>query len=181
MNKTIDEINDLFANRNNSEPKFVPQQKVLSWLNDNNIDVLGAAYALIFEADLAKRIIPPLEFLHYHKFLIHYFDRCIRENPESEWADSNYTAAWSLVNWFRNVWKDQIPRSSELKELKQWLEGLYINGDDQIRRCIVDGTLEHLFENRRIAAYFRDWKHNEILSTAYNEAKSWGDKHLVSP
>jgi hypothetical protein len=46
-------------------------------------------------------------------------------------------------------------------------------GDSEIRTCIVQATLEHLFENREVAEYSSDWKEHPVLSTAYREAMEW--------
>src|SRR5207253_9552555 len=48
----------------------------------------------------------------------------------------------------------------------------YRSGDSELRACIMTSCLEHLFESRRIAAYFSDWQEDPILAAAYTEARS---------
>lgn len=65
-----------------------------------------------------------------------------------------------------------MPRSI-LEDLKVWLGGLYKEGDSEIRTCVVQATLEHLFENEQMRNLFSDWRNDEVLAVAYEEASEW--------
>jgi hypothetical protein len=128
----------------------------------------------------SQRIQPALTFQEYKEFLVRYFDCCLRLNPDGEWAHTRYEAGWDLASWFGALWQNQdIPRQS-LQEVKNWLASVYRQGDTELKRCIVDATLEHLFESREIARFFSDWKKSPDLATAYAEATEWvkGKKQL---
>ena len=151
----------------------VAQERVKRWMKSNDIDVLGATYAFITDPKHYPRIEPPLAFADYYPFVIRYVERCLRENPDGEWADSRYLAGHSLVAWFVKFWDDpEVPRHS-LHDMKRWLGGLYKAGDEELRICIVTGILEHLFERPDISDYFRDWKKDGVLEVAYKQAMKW--------
>jgi len=77
------------------------------------------------------------------------------------------------VNIFAHMWRDSSVPRSVLHDLKAWLGRLYIAGDAEIRTCIVQATLEHLFEQKQIREFFSDWQDNEILAVAHQEASEW--------
>jgi len=153
--------------------KKVPNEDVINWMQCNDIHTLGAVYVFLTTDVHYKRIDPPLEFNDYKEFIKKYFARCIVENPDSQWADSRYSAGWDLVNWFNSFWEDNTVSRNVLKEIKEWLAGIYIDGNEDVKECIINATLEHLFENKKIANYFVDWKKHPSLSDAYKKAMEW--------
>ena len=156
-----------------SAERIVAKKRLLQRMNDPNIEILGIVYSFILDTSCAQRIEPALEFDDYHHFLLRYYERCFRENPESAWADSRYSAGSDLVNWFGKVWHDkQLPRFA-IDELKEMIGRLYKEGDRELRTCITTATLEHLFEQAQIRKYFADWRKDPVLSNAYNEAVEW--------
>jgi hypothetical protein len=50
---------------------------------------------------------------------------------------------------------------------------LYREGDARLRRCLVDATLEHLFEQGKFRKFFADWKADPVLGVAHAEALEW--------
>jgi len=62
-----------------------------------------------------------------------------------------------------------------LEDLKNWLGELYKNGDETIRKCIVQASLEHLFEQKPIRKFFSAWRNDAVLRVAYEEACLWPD------
>ena len=50
---------------------------------------------------------------------------------------------------------------------------LYKEGDPDTRVSIVQATLEHLFEQDQIREFFSDWKNDEVLAVAHEEASEW--------
>lgn len=101
----------------------------------------------------------------------------MREDPSGEWAHNRYEAAWEFASWFRALWKDKGVERRTFETLKTFLSDIYLNGDDAIRRCIVDGALEHMFENRDITKYFESWKKDPDFAVAFKEAVSWQGKN----
>ena len=111
---------------------------VRQWFKNDDIEVLGLTSALIHDARF--RIEPPLTPNEYKSFVKHYYERCLKEDPDSKWADSRHSAGTTLVNVFASLWKDSSVPREVLKELKTWLGRLYAEGDESIRTCIVTAT-----------------------------------------
>jgi hypothetical protein len=157
----------------------IARQRVLDWMRTGDIECMGAIHALI--TGHFARIEPPLTFDEYHPFVMTYLQRCLLENPQGEWAGTRYDAGRDVIGWFVWAWRDPGQRTSTVAELKEWLGALYVTGDADLRTCIVQATLEHLFENREVAEYFADWKGHPVLSTAHREAMEWVDGGGRSP
>lgn len=154
----------------------VPKQRVLDWMKSDDLEALGALYTFVMKADYASRIQPALSVSEVWEFISRYFERCFRENPTDEWAHGRYNAGWDLASWLGKVWKDDSFTTEARTKIKQWLATQYKNGDTDIKRAIVDATLEHLFENREIARFFGDWSKDPDLSVAFMEAAEWVEK-----
>jgi hypothetical protein len=160
----------------NERSNRIDQSDVVRWMASDDIEALGALFNLLTNAGQSRRIHPPLSFGDYQAFVMRYLDRCFRENPDGEWSDSRYTAGWSLANWFRMLWSDSsVPRSA-LFELKSWLASLYREADEDLRTCLVNATLEHVFGSKEIARFFADWQEDDVLGKAYADAIEWSVK-----
>ncbi len=157
----------------------IARDRVIEWMRTDDIESMGAIYSLI--ADHFDRIEPELPFDEYHPFVLTYLQRCLLEDPQSEWTETRYGAGHSINGWFVGSWRDPSQRTSTIAELKEWLAALYVAGDAEVRKALVQATLEHLFENREVAEYFSDWKEHPVLSTAYDEAMKWVDGGGRSP
>jgi len=154
----------------------IHRERVREWMKAEDLGAQGALYAYVMDSSYSKRIEPGLTFDDYHRFVMRYFERCIEENPDDEWANSRWDAARDFVSWFRGLWKDpDVPRAA-LTDLKKWIGEIYKGGDDDIKRCVVDGALEHLFEDSDIARFFGEWKEDGSLIKAYEEALEWKQK-----
>jgi len=141
------------------------------WSKSDDIEILGFTSALIHDARF--RIEPPFTPNEYKDFLTHYYERCLKEDPKGEWADSRYSAGSTLMNIFASFWTDSAVPREIVKELKDWLGRLYAEGDEKLRTCIVTATLEHLFEQKDIREFFADWKKHPLLAVAHKEASEW--------
>jgi hypothetical protein len=126
------------------------------------------------------RIEPPLGVEDYIAWIKRYYGRCFLENPNGEWSDSSYSAGWDLVRVFIRLWDDKTVPRELLEELKAWIGGVYKNGDDRLRTCIVNASLEHSFERKPIRKYFADWRHDATLTVAYDQASLWDRKTPLS-
>ena len=168
------EIGAEMGDPENPPTTVVPREKVLTWMQSGDIEVLGRTFYFMTDKRHSPRIRPALAFEDYHPFAIRYYKRCFRENPEeSKWALGRYPAGWSFVNWFAGLWNvSTVPRKA-LNDLKQLLATLYKEGDSALRTCIVTAILEHLFERRTIAKFFSNWEQDPILRTAYQEGMQW--------
>jgi hypothetical protein len=150
---------------------------VQRWISSSDIEILGFTYALL--SDQRFRIEPPILLDDYVKFVKHYYERCFRENPDREWSDSRFSAGTDLVGVFADLWRDSSVPRSVLDDLKAWLGRLYKEGDPDLRISIVQATLEHLFEQEQIREFFSDWRDDETLAVAHEEASEWykGGEH----
>lgn len=164
--------------------EWTPKTDLLSldevkiWMQSSDIQVLGFVYAMIH--DHRFRIEPPLPVLDYVAWAKHYYERCLLENPEGKWANSAYSAGWDLVGFFFSLWDDESVSRKLLLDLKKWLAKLYTTADEGLRLCIVNATLEHLFERKDIRKYFSDWQQDPVLAPAYKEACLWEGKTPLS-
>lgn len=157
----------------------IPLNELREWIKSEDIEVLGHVYLVLNDSRFHTD--PPLSRDEYQKFAMHYYSRCLLENPDGEWSDSRYSAGWDIVRWFVQLWDDaQVPRSA-LTEIKQWLERLYRESDGALRKCIVTATVEHLFEREEIRGFFTDWKNDPVLKPAYDEGALWVAHGGTSP
>ena len=175
MSTALSEIIDYLELPDTPIEEIVDGSKVKKWLANDDIDVLGAAYALIPDKLRFSNISPPIQFNDFVEFIKYYFGRCFIENPDSEWAHSQYEAGRDLVGWFLHIWDDGVDKKI-IDDIKDWLRDLYVNGDEELKICLVHATIEHIFERKDILKYFEDWKSDPDLRRAYNEAIQWSQK-----
>lgn len=174
--RVLGEIIETMGDSESKPTTPIARDLVLRWMQSADIEILGATYALISDVHHLSRIDPPLSLADTHPFMRHYYDRCLREDPDGEWSDSRYSAGWDLVSWFGSLWKDPAVPRQVLKDFKEWLATLYREGDKDLRECIVTATLEHICEDPNIAKYFADWKLDPELEVAYRKAMLWSEK-----
>ena len=173
MSKLSDDIDQAFNAAGQSAQPSLSLSKVRGWMVSEDIEALGILGRLISSPEYFSCIQPAIPFEEYKNFFLRYYSRCFIENPDLEEADGRYEAGYDLMAWFTWMWSNpEIPRAA-LAEIKDWLASLYRNGDENLRRAIVDATLEHLFENDDIAVYFQSWKDDPILKQAHAEASDW--------
>lgn len=159
----------------------IAQVNVERWASSDDIETLGALCALLDSVEFRDRIQPPISLDQHHALFLRYTERCLLEDPRGEWAASRYEAGWALARWFLALWSDEaVPRQRPL-EIKQVLGRLYKAGDEELRVSIVNATLEHLFEDRSIATYFKEWEKDPLLAQAYDQAMLWSRKGGTSP
>lgn len=156
--------------------KPVAKVDVLRWMKTPDLDTLGLLYTMIIDRTRFERIRPPLSVEETDTFVRAYLRRCIIENPDSEWTDTRYLAGHSLVNWFVGLWRDRTVPRSLFPGIKDWLAGLYKEGDEDVRDAVINATLEHLFEDRNIAKFFADWKSDPVLRKAYADGMLWRER-----
>jgi hypothetical protein len=60
-----------------------------------------------------------------------------------------------------------------MEEWKQWLADIYKRGSDDVRKCVVTATLEHLLEQGDFRRFLTDWVKDPVLRKAYEEALEW--------
>lgn len=135
------------------------------------MEVLGYAYAPL--GDHRFRLDTELSLDEYLKFVRRYYERCFMESPDGEWSDSRYSAGWDLVSVLAFQWESTEVPKSVMEDWKQWLADIYKRGPDDVRKCIVTATLEHLLEQGAFRRFFADWVKDPTLRRAYEEALEW--------
>jgi hypothetical protein len=176
MSESLQEIiSRLWNTPRNAE--WTPKTNVVAlsdihrWMSSSDIETLGFTHSLLTEHRF--RVEPAISISEYVRFTKHYYERCIRENPEGEWSASRYIAGGEFVNIFASLWWDSSVPRSVLEDLKLWLARLFRDGDSELRTCVVQATLEHLFEQKQIREFFFDWLNDEVLAVAHREASEW--------
>jgi hypothetical protein len=176
MSQSLQEIiNRLWMTPDNAEwtrkTEEVSLTDIREWMASGDIEILGFTYHLL----CAKRfrVQPPVSLAEYIEFTKLYYGRCLRENPEGDWSSSRYNAGSDLVNIFASLWRDSSVPRPVLDDLKAWLERLYRESDETVRTCVIQATLEHLFEQEQIREFFSDWQNDKVLAVAYREASEW--------
>jgi hypothetical protein len=155
----------------------IPKPLLLDWMQTDDIEVLGAIYSFVMEPVCAHRIQPGLTLQEYSEFIFRYFGYCLRLNPEGKWSHTRYEAGWDLARWFAILWRERDVYQETLQQIKYWLAKLYKEENIEVRVCIINATLEHLFENRTIFRFFSDWQQDPDLAVAYTEARFWYVSH----
>ena len=175
-NHERDALTDVIAARRRlrEDPRsLLDRDQVLRWSASEDIDTLGALTSLLFHPDESRRITPSLTLADYVQIELPYLARCFKEDPQSEWADSRWQAGGLLANWIREIWRDESLRTF-VDLIRDWLAELYKSADDpELRTCLVQATLEHVFEIPELAERFDSWRDDPVLRSAYDEAKLW--------
>src|SRR5260370_3658858 len=176
MSESLQEImNQLWNTPENAEwtPKtgVVALSDIQRWIRSSDIETLAFVHNLLRETRF--RIEAPNSIGEYIDFTKRYYERCIRETPDGEWSVPRYIAGGELVNILARLWKDPLVPRSVLEDLKIWLANFYKSGDSDLRTCLVQATLEHLFEQEQIREFFADWLNDEVLAVAHREASEW--------
>lgn len=160
----------------------IPRESVLKWMANPDVEVKGAVYALTSNEEQTQRISPPLTLEMDRQFVLSYFGQCIAEDPPqaSEFAESRFSACCNLLEWFRALWNDRTIPREQINPIKEWIAQQYREGDFEVRRTLVQATLEHLFEDPGIKDFFSDWEAKDTVCTAYREAKAWSERSIKS-
>ena len=155
----------------------IPKADIVAGINGNDTELAGAIYDIVTSEKAMKRIQPPITDEELDNVITEYFERCILSDPKGEWTLTRYGAAWEAQDCILDTWESEGGSSESFVRWKKWMEKLYRAGDEKIKRAIVDGILEHLFEKKGLRQSFADWKSDSELKTAYDEAQLWADTH----
>jgi hypothetical protein len=143
--------------------EVVALDELRSWMQSDEIEVLGFVENVV---DCGKfriePVLPPQEYLAFRK---NYVRRCLIENPDGDWSDSRYSISDVLIGLIVEIWQNDANQQA-VADLKKWLADLYKSGDNGIRICIENGTLEHLPRTIR-PKLLSDWKRDPDLRQAY--------------
>jgi len=157
----------------------IPRTKIYQWMQYKDIDIMGITADFVTWASYIERIDEEIEQKDLEAFLFEYYERCLDEDPDTDWAETRYGACRTMISWFRAIPDDVDPAScSFIVHMKDWLTDVYLKSGEDIRDAIVAGALEHILEQKRWWDFFQDWKENPALRPAYERAMEWAVDHL---
>ncbi|MCP4344847.1 MAG: hypothetical protein GY795_04890 [Desulfobacterales bacterium] len=149
----------------------ISNYEMISWMESDNIEILGSIFYILDQRNNLIESFPPME--KTIKFYIHYFRRCLIENPQSDWADNRYIAAYNLMRLYKALRKDNCVPLTFLEDIRAMIIDVYKTGNKEVKESIIGGILEHLFEDKDIQLEFDEWKNDSELSKAYFKALEW--------
>ena len=167
-----DNVSDILG-KIESQENTIPVEQIREWMGRPEIEVQAAVFDLVMSAERVKKVVPYLTFEDYRVFIPKFLGRCIVENPNTELTLSRWEAASEFMAWFGHLWDDPSVAKSAFFEIKDQLRKLYLEGDSDVRLALIQGTLEHLFENASVRELFADWLSDPELKKAYEEAAEW--------
>ena len=151
-------------------------RELLSWMSSEDPDALGAAFQALYARD---SIDGAVDSQTANQFLVRYLVATMRRETSSAemFSMQPYVAAHELARLYK-YWRRAVPSDDRnLQRVRAELAELYVSGDELTRKVLVDGALEHIFEQRDCRADFADWALNERLRAAFDEALVWGMNH----
>jgi hypothetical protein len=175
------EIQNAFGSTEQPRSGLVRKTDVLRWANSTDLEVLGLLYRYLANAQYFQRIEPKLEREKFVSIASEYLGNCLRGNPQGVHSHNRYEAGWEIAALFSGLWREGEVSHQQCRRLKQWMAEIIKTGDSEIQQCLVNATLEHLFEDRRIAEYFEDWSADVALARVYSDAMLWPEQGGTSP
>ncbi len=166
----------------NKEGTFapLPRSLIASCLHSHDIHLLGALNTLLDMPDHVGRISPALEFRSLFTFKMRYCERCITDNPKSEWADERFTAGWDFSKWFLKQFHKKRFQPSDLMLFRQWLTQFFHKSPAPIRQCITQTLLADILREKEIRILLSDWEKLTPLQEAFQAALSQKSRFLES-
>lgn len=158
----------------------IPEAEVHRWMSGNDPEVLGAAYSLLRNAKLVRRVTPPLSFDEVFAFFLRYYEFCLKNDPRGDWVDDRFTAGCDFVTTFVSLWDEGRDRRY-FQEMKALLRRLYLEGPGELQESIEQAIIEHLFEREDIRDFFSDWRDDARLKPAYDAGVLWVEGGGKSP
>jgi hypothetical protein len=141
-------------------------------MSSTDPEVQGATSGLFDALRHYRRITPPLDFDEVFEWLLEYWEFCLRENPKGEYVEGRWSAGYHMMGWFVAAWDDGMDRKY-LERIKALLANLYVAGRKNLKVCIEQAVIEHLFEREDIREFFADWKDDPQLAPAYEAGLEW--------
>lgn len=146
----------------------IPRAMVREAIGASDLELRGLVFSMIHNHQIRNRIKPSLEMVDFQELHLSYLPDCIKLPIESDWCDSPYLAGHAIVAWFRHLWQQKLENMEYLVVWKHTLANLYIQGDKAVQDVVINGIMEHLFQDDEIRFFFNDWRGHVILKRAYN-------------
>jgi hypothetical protein len=126
----------------------VSTNRVIEWLESHDPDVLSIIYEGMSRS--VDRVVGGISAAVYFRLVSRLFATLLEEEGRTQYALSRYDAARIYAAFLLQCAReanDDVESSRLLRVAVQELESAYKRGEPASRRCIVDGILEHVFQN----------------------------------
>jgi hypothetical protein len=157
-------------------PVRIKQRRVTEWLQSGDPNVVAAATdAILMHNDFISPKLNDGEILAIlqRNFAINL------STPKAPtlYSHSCYEAGRALFMWvLLQADSDYVLNNVDaLDVLSTNLANLYLTASPDQKDCIVNGVLEHLFENDAVREHFVTWQAQPELNDAYVRAGRWSD------
>jgi len=150
---------------------------VLSWARSDNVELMGAAAQALMSNPAV--IDGDIDDSEADRFMVRYLVLVIegRAVRADVFQMQPYVAAHELARWYKHWHGLRPPSDDTLKYAREELSRLYLSGDQAQQRRVVDGVLEHIFEEPSCREDFEEWKDHPVLVRAIEEAEEWVRAH----
>jgi hypothetical protein len=147
-----------------------------SWMFSDDVEVLGAVFQILYGS---SRIDGEVDAEEANQFLLTYLLAVMqgRTATATVFTLQPYVAAHELARLYKHLRQGLTDPSPMLKRVGDSLSEMYIQGENPAKRLVVDGALEHIFEDPRSRADFGHWAIDDQLRTAFEEAMAWANSH----
>ena len=158
------------------KPVTIDKKLIENLKKSKNMEVIGALEELITDPNYYNKIVPSLDFNDYYPFLFNYYINCMQNSYyNSNWILSPYLAAYSLKDFIEHIWANNLDMSKKdklkiINDIKNKLKYLAKRADNNFKLVLINGLLEHLFENQEIKFFFNDWTNDIVLKKYYDSA-----------
>jgi hypothetical protein len=152
--------------------------EVATWIDSEDIELQGAAFQVL--ASKRRAVDGQIDQVRVETFFVQYLIRCMKVDVASGkvFEMLPYLAARSLSNLYCRLCEDDpIGAQATLARIREELEHLYLEGDAKQKERVVNGALEHIFEDAVCRKDFQNWAEHPDLSPAFKAAAEWADDH----
>jgi len=150
--------------------------EVVAWMQSGDLELQGAA----FETLTGHPLVGTVDADVANDFLFQYLVAALiaETEPPSVFGLSPYLAGHEIAGLYRRFrQKGYAPRW--LARMRDELARLYISGDSRRKDVVVNGVVEHIFEEPACRGDFEGWKRHPVLGKAYSDALEWGEWYVA--
>jgi hypothetical protein len=147
-------------------------EEVRSWAGSGDVELMGAAFQALRSGD---QIDGDIDGVEADRILVTYLILVVEDRGVAAeiFQMPPYVAAHELAHFYKD-WRGRAsPPDDGLKHIRGELSRMYLSGDERQRRRVVDGVLEHIFEDPSCLADFERWRDDPVLARAHQEAMQW--------
>lgn len=127
---------------------------------DKDFDIRGVAFDFLHSPS-SKKLRPSMTRERAHGLSRNYLAQCIIADPDGDWCESRYQAAWTASSIIVASWDEM--ESSEKDEWVEWIKGLCLSKEPGVRQACETGLLEHVLHVSSIRKRFLSWLEDERL------------------